>query len=83
MKKVKDRNGNIISGVAKQSTSDLSGASAISEIMKQGSSGLIVTDNQQYKKYMHQKQSAEKINELENEVDELKQMVKSLLEKIN
>lgn len=52
-------------------------------VVKQGIGGLVVTDEQQYQKYVREKQFAQKMNDLENEVSELKDMVKSLLQKLN
>jgi len=49
-------------------------------IVKSYTGSLVVTDEKEYQKYLHEKHSTKKINELENEVSELKQMIKSLLQ---
>lgn len=66
MYKVKDQNGNFISGIVKSDTGNL-----------------IVTNKKQYYKYIRERDSAKKIVDLENEVEELKGLIHSLLNNKN
>lgn len=52
-------------------------------IMKGDIGSLVVTDVDQYYKYMREKESIQKINNLENEVQQLKELVQSLLREKN
>lgn len=48
-------------------------------IMKGDVGNLVVTDKDQYYKYMREKESIQKINNLENEVQQLKELIQTLL----
>lgn len=48
-------------------------------IVKGNIGGLIVTDETQYQKYIREKESIQKINGLENEVQQLKELVECLI----
>lgn len=48
-------------------------------IVKSDVGGLIVTDTERYYKYMREKESIQKINNLEHEIQQLKELVQTLL----
>lgn len=52
-------------------------------LMKSNTGNLVVSNQEQYYKYVREKQSIEKINSLEKEVQQLKELIQTLLEKTN
>ena len=55
----------------------------VNGILRTPSGGLLVNDVSGYHKYMRDKESTNQINQLKEEVDQLKQLVHKLLEKNN
>lgn len=53
----------------------------VSGILKVADGVLIAEPGQEYNKYLQEKKRLDKINNLESEIKELKELVKSLLEK--
>jgi 2-polyprenyl-3-methyl-5-hydroxy-6-metoxy-1,4-benzoquinol methylase len=60
--KLKDQNGNTITGMTKNILGDI-----------------VVTDTNKYYKYIREKESIQKMNNLENEVQQLKALIETLL----
>lgn len=48
-------------------------------ILKDSIGSIVVTDTNGYYKYLREKESIEKLNDLENEVQQLKELVQTLL----
>lgn len=53
----------------------------VSGILKVADGVLIAEPGQEYNKYLQEKKRLDKINNLESEIKELKELIKSLLEK--
>lgn len=61
---------------------DASGA-VVNGLVRTAGGGLAVNSTTEYHKYIKEKEAAAKINQLENEIDQLKQLVHKLLENNN